>query len=283
MTTVNDLIARYRDEEMGHLAQRTAHDYRRNLEILSKQFGHYEADKLRPRDIGQFMDVKKGRIQRGKIVSVLSSIYKLAVGKWWLVEVNPCTNLVMPKGKPRTRYVTQEEFAAVKSICPPPYALAMDLAYVTGQRQGDIVNMGWDQVEVFPKPREENGIMSYGRIHVRQSKTGKQIAINITETLKDILVACKRRPPALPRLYLIRTRTGQPFSNCGFRTGWQRIMNRAVREGLIKERFRYHDIRAASCSDNKDIVAASALLGHQSLQMTKNVYDRSVRVVQPLK
>ncbi|HEX2652984.1 MAG TPA: hypothetical protein VHN11_04965, partial [Xanthobacteraceae bacterium] len=154
MTTVNDLIVRYRDEEMGHLAKRTHRDYLRNLEILSEKFGHLEAEALKPKDVGQFMDVRKGRIQRGKIVSVLSNIYRLAAGKWFLVEHNPCQNLVMPKSKPRTRYVTQQEFDAVKSICPPAYALAMDLAYYLGQRQGDIVNMGWDQVEVFPKPRD---------------------------------------------------------------------------------------------------------------------------------
>lgn len=278
MTTVNDLIARYRDEEMGHLSPRTRKDYLRNLEILSERFGHMQAEALKPKDIGQFMDVKRGRIQRGKIVSVLANIYRLAVGKWWLVENNPCSNLIMPKAGKRTRYVTPEEFEAVRSIASPPFQIAMDLAYLIGQRQGDLVNLGWDQIDVTY--RGEN---DHGRIHIIQGKTGKEIAIQITDAVRDVLVRAKRRPPAIPRLYVIRTRTGEPFTSTGFRTGWQRLMKRALENGLIATPYTFHDLRAKSASDNDDIEEAAKLLGHQNSQMTKSVYDRNVRVVQPLR
>jgi len=272
VTTVNDLIDRYRAEEMGHLAPRTAKDYRRNLEILSAKFGHMDASAVKPKDIGQFLDVKRGRIQRGKIISVLSSIYKLAVGKWWLVEANPCSSVLMPKGKPRTRYVTDAEFEAVRSICSPPLQIAMDLALLTGQRQGDLVNMGWDQIDVINR-----------LIMVKQSKTGKALAIRITPAVEAVLVRAKRLPPALPRLYIIRTRKGHPFTETGFRTLWQRKIREALAKGLITSRFTFHDIRAKSASDNSDIHKASALLGHQDVRMTVSVYDRSVRVVEPLR
>jgi integrase len=283
MKTIKELIDRYRDEEMGHLARRTHKDYLRNLEILTENFGHFPADALKPRDIGRFMDVKKGRIQRGKIVSVLSSIYKLAVGKWYDVDVNPCLQVLKPKSKPRTRYVTDAEFWGVHGICSPPMQLAMEIALLTGQRQGDIVNMGWDQVEVYPRPITKDGKVSYGLLHVHQGKTGKKLAINITEALKDVLVRAKRRPPALPRLYIIRTRTGEPFTPEGFRTLWQRKIREALDGGIVTSRFTFHDIRAKSASDNNSIQAACDLLGHQDIRMTKAVYDRSVRIVEPLK
>ncbi len=272
MTTVKDLIDRYRKEEMGHLAPRTHKDYLRNLEILTKKFGHYKAKALKPRDVGRFLDVPKGRIQRGKIVSVLSSIYKLAVGKWWVVETNPCASVLMPKGTPRTRYVTDAEFHAVRNICSPAMQIGMDLALLTGQRQGDLVNLGWDQIDVINR-----------LILVKQGKTGKALAIRITPAVEEVLVRAKRRPPALPRLYIIRTKSGHPFTSEGFRTLWQRRMNEALKRGLIKSRFTFHDLRAKSASDNSSIQAACDLLGHQDIRMTKSVYDRSVRIVEPLR
>ena len=56
----------------------------------------------------------------------------------------------------------------------------------------------------------------------------------------------------------------------------------AVAEGVIKTPYTFHDLRAKNASDNPDIEAAAKLLGHQNSQMTKSVYDRSVRLVQPL-
>lgn len=41
--------------------------------------------------------------------------------------------------------------------------------------------------------------------------------------------------------------------------------------------------RPKCASDHADINKAGELLGHQSVSMTKAVYDRSVRVVRPLK
>jgi integrase len=118
---------------------------------------------------------------------------------------------------------------------------------------------------------------------VKQGKTGKQLAIKITKAVEEVLVRAKRRPPALPRLYIIRTRHGLPFTPEGFRTLFQRKMKEAMALGILKERFTFHDIRAKSASDNKSIQAACDLLGHQDVRMTKSVYDRNIRIVEPLR
>lgn len=64
---------------------------------------------------------------------------------------------------------------------------------------------------------------------------------------------------------------------------WQRAIKKAVRLGAIKEPFTFHDIRAKCASDHPDINRAGDLLGHQNVQMTKAVYDRSIRIVEPLR
>jgi integrase len=272
MTTINDILDRYMNEELAKLSYRTQIDYLRHIQRLRDEFGTRNVDDIRPRDIGQFLDVKKGKIQRAKIVSVLSSVYTLAVGQWWLAEKNPCLSVMKPKANVRKRYVTDEEFAAVRGICQPRLQAAMDLALLTGQRQGDILGLRWDNIDV-------NGRV----IYVRQGKTGKLFGISISEALEEVLVRCKRMTPALPRDYVLRQKSGERYTSEGFRAMWNRKIKQAFADGLIESQFTFHDLRAKAASDSDNMGSASALLGHQDERITRRVYDRSIRIVAPLR
>lgn len=274
MTTINDLLDKYISEELHKLARRTQIDTLRHCQRLREMWGTEDAETMKPRTIGQFLNGSgdKGRHQRGKIVSVLKVVYRLAVGKWFLVDTSPCTDIILPKAGVRTRYPTDAEFNAVRSICNPRLKVAMDLALLTGMRQGDLLQLRWDNIDVR------------GRIiYVRASKTNKLHGIAITEAVEEALVRAKRQKPALPRDYVIRTRHGEPFTSEGFRSMVNRTMKKALAMGLLEEGFRWHDIRAKTASDSKDLGAASELLQHGDQRLTKRIYDRSVRIVQPLR
>lgn len=58
-------------------------------------------------------------------------------------------------------------------------------------------------------------------------------------------------------------------------------MNKALEEGLIKERFTFHDLRAKAGSDAEE--NAQKLLGHASAVTTKRVYERKPSVVKPIR
>ena len=280
MTTVNALLDRYVPEHLPTLARRTQIDTLRYVETLRGLWGTVEADKLTPKMIGQWMNggPARGKIQRGKIASVLAVVYKYAVGQWFLVDSNPTRDLRFPKAGKRKRYITQEEFDAVRRLCSPRLQAAMDLAYILGQRQGDILKLRWDHIDVNGT-EESKGLPI---IHIRQGKTGKRMGIIVTDAVKEVLERCKRMTPALPRAYVLRTKDGERYTSEGFRAMWQRAIKRAVAVGAIKTPYTFHDLRAKNASDNPDIEAAAKLLGHQNSQMTKSVYDRSVRLVQPL-
>jgi integrase len=274
MTTVNDLLDRYVPEHLPTLARRTQIDTLRYVDTLRGLWGTVEADKLTPRMIGQWMNggPARGRIQRGKIISVLATTYKYAVGQWFLVDSNPTRDLRMPKANKRTRYVTDEEFAAVRAVASHRLQALMDLAVITGQRQGDLLKLRWDHIE-HPKRL----------IHIRQGKTGKRFAIYVTPALEEVLQRCRKMKPGLPREYVVRNKSGDRYTSEGMRAMWQRTIKKAVADGVISSPFTFHDLRAKSASDNVDIEEAAKLLGHQNSQMTKSVYDRSIRVVQPLR
>ena len=272
MNTMNDVFERYDRECVPELTPRTRRDYRRHLKVLREHFGHMVPGSIRPKDVGRFLDVQKGKQHRNKQVAVLSAVMSKAVGKWYVegCDSNPCSNVERHPSKPRTRYVTDQEFSAVRAIAPPAVQIAMDLALLLGQRQGDLLDMAWIDVQDT-------------HIELTQSKTGKKLGIRLTPSVEEVLLRARRKPPMMPRWYVIRTRTGEPYTHEGFRALWQRVQAKALALGAIKQRFTFHDLRAKCASDKANLHDASALLGHSDLSITRRVYDRNIRMVDPLK
>ena len=59
-------------------------------------------------------------------------------------------------------------------------------------------------------------------------------------------------------------------------------MRKAVEKKVIQERFRFHDLRAKSASDDT-LEAATQRLGHMDAKFTERVYRRKPRRVKPLR
>lgn len=268
LETLNDVFDRYEREVIPTLQPRTQKDYRRYLVTLRKVFGHMLPNDVQPRDVGRFLDVDKGKIHRNRMVAVLSAVYGKAVGRWYVADRNPCTNVERnPRGN-RTRYVTDAEFDAVRYLSSPRVQVAMDLALLTGQRQGDLLRLTWRQVA--PEG-----------ISFRQGKTGKRLLVAMSPTLQAALDRARGFLPHLPREYVIRRRDGQRYTEDGFRAIWQRTMRKYVAGG--GERYTFHDLRAKSASDSAELQKAYERLGHTSQTMTRAVYDRGIRKVEPLR
>jgi integrase len=165
--------------------------------------------------------------------------------------------------------------------------LAMMLALLTAQRQGDIIKFRWLDIRGMD-------------LHVQQSKTRKRIAIAINAELEAVLDRCWLLPGGGKdgSEYIIPTRTGKPYTSEGFRACWQRTINRAMRgrpayrrrkdkpvgalTPAIRERFTFHDIRALAATKCATPEIAMRLLGHASMAMTMRVYRRGIEHVDAL-
>jgi integrase len=271
VTTMMELFARYREERLPLLGARTQREVRHHLRALERDFGHYEAGTIRPKDVGRWMHATKAKQHRNKQRSVLSVVMNLAVGDWFIdgCDSNPCANVKKHPSKARDRYVTDEEFLAVRAMAKFPVQLAMDLALLTGQRKGDLLDLTW--LKVYQD-----------HIDITQGKTGKHLGIRITPKLAEVLQRARQYKPFVgPRLYLVRTRTGEPFTHEGFGAQWQRLMNHAMKTGVIRKRFTFHDLRAKCASDKKNLQGASALLGHSDQALTRRIYVRNIQMVDP--
>lgn len=266
--TMNDAFDRYDREVIPELSPNTQAEYRRYLKVLRAEFGHRRPDDIEPRDIGRFLDVASAKVLQNKRVAVLSAVFGKLVGRWYEATRNPCAKVERNPEYPRDRLVTDAEFDAVHALAPVRVQLMMELALLTGQRQGDLLSLRWSQVT-------DDGIA------FRQAKTGKRLMVMLSPALRDVLERAKKLKPDLPREFVIRTFEGRGYTPLGFRANWQRVMDKYMKSG--GERFRFHDIRAKSASDSDSLEHAYERLGHTSIAMTRKVYDRGCRKVAPLR
>lgn len=272
--TMNELFTRYEAECLPEIQPRTARDYLNILSILRHHFGHLEPKEVTPRLVVNFLDVPTGRVHRNRMVTILSTVFKKAIGKWCIEDDlrNPCDGVERWPTKPRDRYVTDEEFQGMRAISCPQVQIAMDLALFTGQRQGDLVNLKWSAIK-------SDGPRPTWYLEIKQGKTGKHLGISISPSIEAVLDRAYQTGPM--GTHVLRTKWGREYTEDGFRAMWQRHCQEWERLG--NERFHFHDLRAKSISDNKDLDAAYLLAGHIDIKMTRRVYDRNIRMVQPLR
>ena len=263
--TVNIILERYERDCLPELAPRTQKDYIRHLAKLRVVFGSAIACELRPKDFGPFLDVKRGKCQRVKQLAVLSAAFTQAVSFWYWLPSNVLRDVKRPKSKPRDRLVTADEFAAVRALAPYRVKLAMDLAVMTGQRQGDLLALRWTDIRDMA-------------VQIYQSKTGKRLAIGITPDLEAVLDKCWQLPERDE--YVLTRRRGGRYTGEGFRAMWQRNMRKHVKGGGA--RFTFHDLRALAATRCPTPEIAMRLLGHSNISMTMRVYRRGVEHVKAL-
>jgi integrase len=213
---------------------------------------------------------------RVRQLAVLSAALTQAVSFWYLLDHNVLKDVKRPRFKPRDRLISDEEFEACKAIAPKKVRLAMMLALVTGQRQGDIISFKWTDIEdlAVPYVDERTKETVTMELNVLQSKTGKRIGIGITKQLEAILDECYRLKGGghAGSEYILPTRTGKPYTSEGFRACWQRVMRQWMRLG--NQNFHFHDIRALCATKCPTPEYAMKLLGHSNISMTLKVYRR---------
>lgn len=270
ITTMADLLYRYRLEVLPTKAPGTQKNHARSLDRLTAVFGRMRPEDVRPKHIYAYRDKRSaaGKIAANHDLEVLKHAFVKAV-EWGAVEASPAVTVrKFPKVK-RERYVTDLELAAVRAVAHPMIRVALDLAVLTGLRRGDILALTRENLT-------DDGIL------VRTGKTGRTLLITWTDALRAVIAEAKALPPHV-RQPIIATRHGKPMTACGFSTLWRRAMKAARDADADLAAFRFHDLRAKSASDTDDLAAAAARLGHSSPAVTDRHYRRAPSKVRPLR
>src|SRR6266513_2042273 len=283
---MNEVFDRYLHESLGNLAPRTQRDYRGYIENLRKSFGEAPPGDVTANSIFDYRAAraKQSVVQANREVSCLSAIFREAIG-WHAVARNPCHELKRLHEAKRTRYVTDQEYLAVYNIASDRIQCLMDLATITGQREGDLLKLPNREPAAYT---EEGIVFRPGksmRRHPRHGKlveTSKTIIVEWSTELEAVIKRLRKLGPEMRRT-LFCTLQGKPYTESGFRSNWHRLMATATSPGekgelpLLSEPFTFHDLRAKSGSDAEDVQEANDRLAHDDMRTTQVVYRRKPR------
>ena len=151
--TISDLIERYMKEVSPKKAPKTHKDEISSAKLLNNVFGKMNPADIRPAHVAKYLD-KRGEsapIRANREKSLLSHMFSMAM-RWGIVDSNPCKGVARNKETPRNRFVTDTElecfrgFAKSRSETGILLAEVARLAYLTGQRRGDLLRLRLDQI-----------------------------------------------------------------------------------------------------------------------------------------
>lgn len=152
----------------------------------------------------------------------------------------------------RERILSAEEYERLLSHCPPHTAQVVKMAYHTAMRQGEILNLTWDRIDI------KAGVV---RLKPEDTKTNEGRMIPLQQEIIEMLEAMPRSITG--RVFILE---GVPFGEI------KRSFTTACKKAGIAN-FTFHDLRH-TCINNwrlqgHDFFRIMAASGHRTLEVFK--------------
>lgn len=264
---------RYRDEVIPQKKSSTAQTDLFKLKNLLMFFNDAPLEEITAQHIREYMTWRKDTPgAANNEFSMFGHIWQYA--REWGYTKLPSPNTGMKRFPIRKReiYVENNIFEMVYKVADQDMKDLMDLAYLTGQRPVDLVNIQRDHI-------------FNGYLHIVQQKTQAKLRIEIVGKLADIL---QRRLEKVTGNILFTTAKGEKLTarKLGKRFTYIREQTAKNNPEYASEimAFQFRDLRAKSGTDKALALgeeAARQQLGHASVQMTKT-YIRKAPIVTPI-
>lgn len=229
-----------------------------------------------------YRDKRSTKVRANREITLLSHVFNLAREWGFTAKENPCRGVRKNKEEPRDFYADKDVWDYVYSAAPEELEDAMDIAYLTGQRPGDVRKM------MITDIRDNT-------LHVKQGKTTKFLRIllevhGVRSELGKVVDRVMARSRKVRSLYLVSTPAGQPLNKGTLRISFDAARAKAAAKASadgnvalsrrIRE-FQFRDIRPKAAREISNLEAASKLLGHTEQQITRKVYRRIGEAAKP--
>ena len=268
-----------RDVASTHSKKTQADDTFRSR-VMTEAFADFRACQVKPPDVTEFLKPYQPRPRTFNAYrSAVREIMRYAEERGFREPgSNPVDALRTMTVKARSRYITDSELRRIKVAAMfaqrkgdsvrvptrsgPMLCALIDLAYLTGQRIGDLLTLEWSQIG-------RDGI-EFAPSKVEGS-TGVRILIAWTPRLRAVIERIKGFKRRHIRV-VITTQEGQPYTYFGASIAWRRAVQRAVKAGGVKTAH-FHDIRAKALTDKESrdgMQKARQMGGHSTEQQTSD-------------
>lgn len=286
ITTIGKLLDRYVLEVIPTKAKATQNSNQAFIKRLRMTFADTPLLPFHPQLVYKYVQTRKAKVSAHREVEVLSHAYTKAV-EWGLIPAHPFKGEVRLEGEQsRRRYIEDWEIIEFFKLDSKRKkgSVHMIQAYVklkllTGMSQGDLLRLQ------IPVHETAEGIDIVR--HKTAKKAGIRTIYEWTPALKSAWQQAIAARPALSP-FLFCNGEGHSYVNeekgtqAGFKSIWQRYMERLLKETDLKEPFTEHDLRAKVASDAKSLEHAMQLLSHADPRTTQKTYRRKAVVVKPM-
>lgn len=251
--------------EPVHITQYLAWRVRRAKQVKA------DANEKRIEDGKQPLPIKpdEGAVRANREVAWLSAAWNWGRSNGVTSSLNPCDGVKRNRERGRDVYVEDDELAAILAHADAPLAEALELAYLVGQRPGDLRDF------------QETDIRD-GFLHVEQAKTGTRQRIEVAGKLADLIARIRARKATIKgvrSLSLIVNEKGEALGKAALRYRFDKAREAAAKNAgnaQAAARIRslqFRDLRAKAATDKADLhdlAQAQALLGHTKRDMTEH-------------
>lgn len=253
--TFEGLANKYLAECTADLAENTRKNYATHAKTLIAVFGKMRLNEIKPHHIGTYLDTHAAPMSANIQIGLMSTMYERAL-RWGMADINPCKGVRRNKMKPRDRYLTDEEYIAIRAHAQDWLQVAMDISLLTSLRESDVLKIRLADIDG-------------NRLFVQQKKTGKRQEYIITDALAAVIARARTLQRRVRSLYLIHNDYGKRYTE-----KWLQSKFREARESAGVADARFHDIRGKAATDGKgEGLDYQAMLGHSKRDMS----DRYVR------
>lgn len=314
--TFPDAARRYVKEVLPQKAERTRQDNLAELDRLLEFFGKPAAalTSIKPVHIRKYMDWRvdttrkefeekntrrvqqnkkplpvpplPGYVRANREKALFSHIFN-AARNWGMTDApNPCAGIKGYRETGRDHYVSERIYKSIYDAAEPLLQVAMEIAYRTGQRPGDVYRMRWSDIQT-------DAGADVPLLPVTQGKTRAKLRIRVEGALKAALQRAKELCQEGQRRgsdFVLTNKAGEQLDKQGIRGFLQRARTKAAKvhpdlaEEISASQFR--DLRARAGTDveeDQGISAARDLLGHTTEKMTRHyVRNRAGKIVSPV-
>jgi len=250
--SIAEVVASYVDGfgVRGELSPGTQAKRRRILQNYIRDFGHEPIASVTTDELTQMFAAMRKRGAAEDLLKAIRSLMKwaLAQGK---IKTDPTVGIRMSRRKTDGYHTwTEDEIAQFEAHHPigSKPRLALALLLYTAQRRGDVIKMGRQHVRD-------------GVLHMKQRKTGAELAIPVHPDLREILEATPSE-----HLTFIVSALGKPFHPGAF-SNW---FGAACAAAGLPKGCSAHGLRKAACRRLAELGCTvheiAAISGHVTLE-----------------
>lgn len=258
--TLNELIERY----IKYHIREDRKDRKRipQLKWWQAQLGDYLLSQMtapRLAIMKEELGKDKANATVNRYFAALSHVFTMAVNEWEWMDENPIRKikkLKEPRG--RVRFLNKEERKRLLKACKNSevkelYPVVI-LAISTGMRQGEILNLKWEDIDI-----------KNSKCILHETKNGERRAVPFPKQVKDELIKWKKVRKINSKLAFSGKNPKTPIF---IRKPWME----AVKETGLED-FRFHDLRHSAASylamSGASLAEIAEILGHKTLQMVQ--------------